>query len=147
MNKPNLMESVQPCSGQYSFWSDLRLNAWLGVAAIVYVSGLFLLKRNPEWSPILRGTVALAPLIPGLWYLRSCLRFIRGLDELQRRIQLDAILFAALGTLVLGAIVATLSAHEVPLGRFSHGLEMPEAFVVMFCLWAIGYAMANCRYK
>jgi len=49
-----------------------------------------------------RGLVAVAPLIPGLLYVRSWLRFIRGLDELQRRIQLEAFPVAALGQLLSG---------------------------------------------
>ena len=147
MNKPNLMETIQPCSGQYSVRSDLRLNAWLGVATVIYVGGLFLLKQHPEWSPLSKGTVALTPLIPGLLYLRSCLRFIRGLDELQRRVQLDAFLFAALGTVIAGTAIATLNAHEVQLGPLAHGLGMGETFALMFALWLVGSAVANRRYK
>lgn len=146
MEKPNLMESVEPCSGQYSLRSDLRLNAWLGVAMLVYLPGLFLLKQHPEWNQLLRGSVALAPLVPGLLYLRSCVRFIRGLDELQRRVQLDAFLFAALGTLIVEAALSTLSAQEIQLGAFSHGLGMVGTFTSMFILWVVGTRIANCRY-
>ena len=147
MEKPNLMESVLPCSGQYSLRSDLRLNAWLGVATVVYVAGLFLLKRNLEWSPLLRALVALTPLVPGLLYVRSCMRFIRGMDELQRRVQLDAFLFAALGTVIVGAILATLSVQGVVLGPWFHGLGMGEALVVMFTIWLVGTGIANGRYR
>ena len=88
MDNPNLLESVlHPCSDHYSLKKDLRLNAWLVVAAAVYVAMLELLKRHPEWSPLTRGLLALAPMIPGMLYVRTCLRFIRGMDELQRRIQ------------------------------------------------------------
>ena len=141
------METIQPCSGQYSVRSDLRLNAWLAVATVVYVGGLFLLKQHPGWSPVLKGTVALAPLIPGFLYLRSCMRFIRGLDELQRRVQLDAFLFAALGTVIAGTALATLNADEVRLGPLSHGLGLGETFVLMLVLWMVGSAVANGCYK
>ena len=147
MEKPNLMESVRPCSGQYSVRSDLRLNAWLGVAAVVYVAGIFLLKRHPEWSPLLRGMVALTPMVPGLLYVRSCMRFIRGMDELQRRVQLDAFLFAALGTVIVEAAFSTLSMQGVAFGPWSHGLGMGGAFFIMFTLWLVGTGIANCRYK
>ena len=124
------MESVQPCSGQYSVRQDLRLNAWLAVASAVWVADL-----------------ALAPLVPGLLYVRSCMRFVRGLDELQRRIQLDALIFAAMGTVIVGMAVNTLNAHEVPLGMLRRGLDIGESFVLMFVLWIVGSAIANRRYK
>src|ERR1035438_1148574 len=114
MDNPNLLESVlQPCSDHYSFKKDLRLNAWMIVAAAVYVAILELLKRHPEWSPITRGLLALTPIIPGVLYVRTCLRFIRGMDELQRRIQTEAWLFAALGSLIIGTIINTLNANGV----------------------------------
>jgi hypothetical protein len=147
MEKSNLMESVQPCSGQYSMKADLRLNAWLAVAGVVWVADLELLKRYSEWSPLLRGVLALAPLVPGLLYVRSCMRFVRGLDELQRRIQLDALIFAAMGTVIAGMAINTLNAHAVPMGALKHGLGIGQSFVLMVALWIVGSATANRRYK
>lgn len=127
--------------------TDLRLNAWMAVAGVVWVVDLALLKKNPEWSPLLKGGLALAPLIPGLLYMRSCMRFIRGLDELQRRLQSEAVVFSALGTVVVGMAINTLNAHEVPLGVLKHGLGIGGGFILMFTLWLVGSAVANCRYK
>jgi len=75
------------------------------------------------------------------------MRFVRGLDELQRRIQLDALIFAAMGTVIVGMAVNTLNAHEVPLGMLRRGLGIGESFVLMFVLWIVGSAIANRRYK
>ena len=141
------MESVEPRSGQYSLRVDLRLNAWLGVAAVVYCAMLLLVKRHPEWSPWLRGSLALVPLIPGLLYVRSWVRFIRGLDELQRRIQLEAFLFAALGTVLASTVINTLSAHGVALGWLQHGLGLGEVYFAMFFFWTLGWGIAKCRYQ
>lgn len=147
MNKPNLMETVQPGSGQYSLKTDMRLNRWFLVSGVVWVMDLELLKRHPEWSPLLRGMLALAPLVPGLLYIRTCVRFVRGLDELQRRIQLETFLFAALGTVLVSAAINTLGAQGVPLGGLAHGLGIGATVMVMFILWLVGGAIANCRYK
>lgn len=147
MDKPNLMESVQPHSGQYSLLTDFRLNAWLGVATAAYLADLFLLKRHPEWSPLLRALLALAPLLPGMLYLRSCLRFIWGLDELQRRIQLDAVLFASLGTVIGNMAVNILNEHAVHLPGLDCGLGLIGTFMMMFTLWLVGGALANARFK
>lgn len=147
MDKPNLMESVQPGSGQYSWKIDLRLNAWLGVATAVYLAGLALLHLHPEWAPFPRGLLALAPIIPGLLYVRSWMRFIRGLDELQRRLQLEAFLFAALGTVGLGTAVNILNAQGVQCEWLKHGLGLGDTFMLMLVLWPVGWCIAQGRYK
>ncbi len=147
MDELNTLESVEPCSKHYSFKTDLKLNAWLGVAMGVALVGRWLLREHPEWDSQLRAAVAVAPLVPGLLYVWSCTRFVRGLDELQRRVQLEALLFATLGTLVIGTTINVLNAHGVSFRGLQHGLEIGGAFVLLFALWLVGSAIANCRYK
>jgi hypothetical protein len=146
-NTPNTIESVLPLSGQYSCKKDLRLNAWFVVAASFYVISLSLVLHHPEWSVPLKSGVALAPLVPGMLYVRSCVRFIRGLDELQRRIQLEAWLFAALGVVFVEMAINILNENGVPLRIFRQGLGLGTTFILMFALWIIGSAIANRRYK
>lgn len=148
MDNPNKIESLIPCSGHYSLKKDLRLNGWLMVATALYLVILFLLRRHPEWSSLTRGLLTLTPLIPGLLYLRTCLRFIRSLDELQRRIQMEAWLFAALGSLIIVTAISTLNANGVSLGTFlKDGVSLWGTFMLTFALWLVGTAVANCRYK
>ena len=97
--------------------------------------------------PRVRAAIALAPLVPGLLYVRSWMRFIGGLDELQRRIQLEAWLFAVTGTVLIGIAISTLNTSGIQLGGLEHGLGMGGAFIVAFALWLVGSAIANCRYK
>jgi hypothetical protein len=146
MSKTNLMESVDPCSGHYSFKADLRLNAWLLVAVVMHLGAQSLVLPRSE-DPLFRGMLALAPLLPGLLYIRSWVRFIRGLDELQRRIQLETFLFAALGTLVVGAAISALNAHGIPTGWMKHGLGLGTSFMLMLLFWSVGWGIAKCRYK
>jgi hypothetical protein len=146
-NPPNTLESLKPCSGQYSLSKDLRLNRWLMVATATYVVSLFLSKRHPEWSASVRAALSLAPLVPGLLYIRSHMQFIRGLDELQRRIQLEAWLFAFVGTALVGTAVATMNEAGVPLGGLGHGLGIGPAYLTAFVLWLFGTGLANHRYK
>ena len=147
MENPNVIESVTPHSGHYSFKKDLRLNAWLAVTAVTYIAALAVVRRNPEWSSLGRGLVALVPLVPSLLYVRSWWRFVRSMDELQRRIQIEAFLFAALGTVLVGTVLNTLSAEGVSFGMLTHGMGLGGVFMVMFPLWLVGGAIANCRYK
>src|SRR5271157_2175707 len=129
---PNTLESLLPCSGSYSVRKDIKLNAWLAVAVAVYCMSQLLAKWHPGWSATIRAAIALAPLLPGLLYVRSWRRFISGLDELQRRVQLEAWLFAAMGTVLTGITVSTMSESGVQMGGLEHGLGMGSAFVVAF---------------
>ena len=147
MSKPNTIESVQPLSGHYSWKQDLRLNAWFVVAALVYGLGCLLLKRQPNWSVSARAMISLAPLVPGLLYIRSGLRFVRGMDELQRRIQLEAWLFAALGTLLVEIVINIAGASGIHLGLIERGLGVGQTFTLTFALWLVGSAIAHRRYQ
>jgi hypothetical protein len=144
METPNMLF---PCSPGYSLKKDLRLNAWFMVATAAYLIVLFLLKRHPEWSSLARGLLSLIPVLPGVLYVRSWLRFIRGMDELQRRIQLEAWLFAALGTLVVVTILNILDANGVSLGVLQHGLSLIGTFSLTFVLWLVGTGLANRHYR
>jgi hypothetical protein len=146
-NPPNTLEALQPCSGLYSVKKDIKLNAWLGVAVATYTLGQLLAKWHPGWGLATRAAIALAPLVPGVLYIRSWMRFVGGLDELQRRIQLEAWLFAVGGTVLAGIAITTLNESGVHLGGLEHGLGMGSAFIVAFVFWLVGSAVANCRYK
>jgi hypothetical protein len=89
----------------------------------------------------------LTPLLPGILYIRSWMRFVRSRDELQRVIQLEALLFGSLGTVIVGLIVATLNASGVAMGELRHGLGFGGAFLSMFVLWLVGGAVATRRYQ
>ena len=148
MEKPNLIENYTPHSGQYSLQKDLRLNAWLAVTVVVYLVVLFLTRSHATWSPGLRALFLLLPVLPALWYIRAWVRLVRGMDELQRGIQLEGFLFAALGTVIVGMIIATLNAAGVDLGvMLRSGLGIGGTFLVMYPLWLVGTAIANCRYQ
>ena len=147
MSKSNLVEPCDPPFGHIPWKKDLRLNAWLAVATLLYGAMLWVGKRHPDWNPLVRGLLQLSALIPVLLYMRSWMRFVRSLDELQRAIQLEALLFAALGTVIAGSIVATLNACGVDLGGLKHGLSLGSAFITMFVLWLVGGGLATRRYR
>jgi hypothetical protein len=147
MEKINVIESLQPCSGQYSWKADLKLNRWFFVATVLWLLAQILTKQIPQLSVWGKATLAMVPLIPGLLYVRSCVRFIRHLDELQRQVQIDAFLFAALGTVLCHAAVNTLNATGVGVELWPHGLGIGATVATMFVLWLVGGALANCRYK
>lgn len=126
----------------------LQLNAWAGVAVLVSFVVRWQLPHHPEWPPALRAALALAPLIPSVLWARSIARWMRGLDELQRRIQQEAWFFGAIGTVFLTTAVNLLeTAGVLHLGRFPHGLGWEGAFAMLFFLYALGGAISNRRYQ
>lgn len=76
----------------------------LAYAVMVFAS-MWLLKRLPE-PGLLRGLVAVLPVLPMLLALRAIVRHIRAIDELQQRIELESVSIAtalvSLGYLTAG---------------------------------------------
>jgi hypothetical protein len=106
--------------------------------AMVAVS-IWLLKGHAD-SP-LRYIFAVLPLIPSAFAIWAAIRFFRGLDELQRRIQFEAIAFSFLGTCLF-------SLNWGVLERFG----LPDAGVLLislllFGLYILGILIACRRYQ
>ena len=140
------MESVVPFSGQYSFKRDLKLSGWFLFAAANYTVITYLLSHHPEWSLSWKAILSLSPLIPCLLFARSWLRFIRGLDELQRRIQLEVWLLAALGTILVETVISVLNANGVGVLN-NHDLGLGGTMALMVILWFLGTVISNRRYR
>jgi hypothetical protein len=151
MTNPNLHEDdkKQSCrtSGTQEFLRSLQLNAWLAVSAATYVATLFLNRRHPGWSPAWKATVALMPILPGLLYLRNGMQLLRQMDELQRRIQVEAWLFAALGTVVVSTIINVFNGQGLNGNWPAHGLEIGGTYMTMFLMWSVGVTIAKLRYR
>jgi hypothetical protein len=147
MNEKPVSRPATASNEHRSFRKHLKFNAWLGVATVTYLITLYLVRENPGWAPALKVAMTLLPILPGLLYLRMGLRLLRSMDELQQRIQFEAWLFAAIGTVVVGAIINVLNAHGIVWEKFPHGLEIGGTYLAMFFLWCMGIASANRRYR
>jgi hypothetical protein len=197
-NKPNLPEEVIPLSlKKYSLWTDMKVNGWLFVAILTAcfsysllhgnVPRLFHLPENlqekdwplmyglmqlhvEDWPVVIRVIIELLPLFLSLLWIRDVARWIRGMDELHRRIMLESCLFAAVGTLIFvtawvrldktGILKTIFQPPPVALdhalwgGRwnyrnlayldFSYFPLIAALLVFFFCL---GYFIFNRRYK
>jgi len=150
MKNPNIQEGNEPQPDPTAVRRALRsfeLNAWLAVTTAVYAATLFLVRHHPDWSPWLKLTLTLTPILPGLLYLRNGLQMLQGMDELQRRIQLEGWLFAALGTVVVSTIINVVNLHGLGGDWLPHGLAVGGTYLTMFILWCAGVTIANCRYR
>jgi hypothetical protein len=113
--------------------------AMIAYAVLLLVS-VFLIKHGPS-SAWWRIPLALTPMIPIFFAVRAFLRFFHRIDELQRRIQLEALALSFGVTCVV---------------TFSYGLLEYAGFPAlswiwvppfMIALWGIGVRIASRRYQ
>jgi len=120
---------------------------WLAAATLVYLISLWLLKHHADWSPWARVAITLAPLLPGLLYLRTLLRSFWQMDELQRRIQIEALGFALLGTVIVMTAMNIFTAEGIRLVNYPQGLGIGGVYMTMFILWSLGVSISTFRYR
>lgn len=107
-----------------------------GLMVVVMVIAVPMMGDSP-W----RYLLALLPVLPAAYVLRAYIRFLGRLDELQQRIQLSAIAFAAGTTGML-----TFAYGFLELAGFPH-IPAIWVFPVLIWLWGIGLAIASRRYS
>lgn len=105
---------------------------------IIIVSRLIL--DNLGDSPW-RYPIALLPVVPVIFLILAFLRYLSGIDELQQRIQLQAIGFAAGTTGLLTFAYGFLELLGFP--RFSTFLIFP----MIIMLWGLGLSYFSRRYQ
>jgi hypothetical protein len=125
-------------------FSSKRYNLELGGALLLYAAllvGANALERAIDPTGALKLAINLLPMIGALAGAWAVMRAIWRMDEMQRRIQLDAIALAFLGTAL------------ITFGwGFAEGADLPHlrAFAVwpiMGVLWGAGMVIAQRRYR
>ena len=120
---------------------------WLATATLIYLVSLWLLKHHTDWSPWARVAVTLAPLLPGILYLRTLLKSFWEMDELQRRIQIEALGVALVGTVVVMTALNIFAAEGIRLIDYPQGLGIGGVYMTMFILWSVGVSISTFRYR
>ena len=120
---------------------------WLAAATLTYLISLWLLKHHGNWSPGARVAITLAPLLPGILYLRTLLKSFWQMDELQRRIQIEALGFALVGTLVVMTAMNIFTAEGIWLVNYPQGLGIGGVYMTMFVLWSVDVSISTFRYR
>ncbi len=135
------MKTPSPQPLTFGSTANQLLLAFLAVLAAALAG--FLLRHHALAAP-LRLLLVVAPVIASGFYIASLLEWIRGLDELQRRIHLEAAAFS-LPMLVLAAMLISSLPHAgipVPL---RWGWESIAAALVLFS--TVGLWIAKRRYR
>jgi hypothetical protein len=109
------------------------------ILSVIVVS--WLLERQ-ELSPALRLALAALPVIAWVFTLIGYSRLIQHLDEMQRRIQLEALAFA-----FSGLAVAIIACEYLRKAGFITALKPDYVLMMMMILWALGFGIAWRRYR
>ncbi len=93
----------------------------------------------PQWGA---GLLAVAPIAPALLMLGAQLRYMRALDEFQRRIQSEAVLIAA----------AVIAFATLAYGQLEDMADFPDismmwVFPALCIVWSIATVFVRMRYK
>lgn len=117
----------------------VELVAALAAYTVLLVGSLLALRGIAVDSPW-RTAVSLSPMLGGIAVLVVVVRALRAMDELQRRIQLEALGFAFAGTALLSFSYGFLENVGFP------PRTMFWVWPVMAALWALGVGVATRRY-
>jgi hypothetical protein len=85
--------------------------------------------------------IAFLPIIPSAFAMWAFMRYFRALDELQRRIQLEAVAFSFLATCLITLTWAFQQNAGLP--RFDVSWVAP----LLIVLWSLGLVIAKQRYE
>ena len=117
--------------------------AGMAVYALLLFASLLLLRHVEVRA--LRALIALLPVVPVAFVLRSMVQFIRGVDELQQRIELEAICIAAAlvsFAYMTGGFLQTARVIDVPAG-----VAMLWVFPLVCGTYGIAKSVVARRYR
>jgi hypothetical protein len=116
-----------------------EFGASMAAYSIMVPVSVWLLKGH-ERTP-LGYAIAFLPIIPSALAMWAFMRMFRGLDELQRRIQFEAVAFSFLATCLITLTWAFQQNAGLP--RFDVSWVAP----LLIMLWGLGLALAKRRYE
>lgn len=122
-------------NNKHEFWPALTSACSIVVCAYVL--------KFVEMGADLRVVVALVPVAPSAWLVWQMGRAILGLDELQRKIQLEGLALAFAATTLFTVIYGMLQVARVGVPS----LQLFYVYVVMILFYALGTFLAGRRYR
>jgi heme/copper-type cytochrome/quinol oxidase subunit 4 len=111
------------------------------ILAYVIAVPLVIYGLEQMGDSVWRYGVAILPVVPVALGVRAFLHMLEGIDELQRRIQLSGIAFAAASTGLITFAYGWLEVAGLP------SLPLLWVFPLMIALWGVGLALANKKYR
>ncbi|MEX0324494.1 MAG: hypothetical protein AB3N33_00240 [Puniceicoccaceae bacterium] len=118
-----------------------KLLLWAVVYCSTVAASIYVLKTSGIENLALQTVIALVPMLPIIWLMQIIMSCMRNLDELQQKIQLEAVVFAAVLTALFTVAYGFLEKIGYP------KLDTIWIFPMLMVLWTIGQAIARRRYE
>ena len=116
-------------------------NAWSCVGIVNFCAVTFLLKTFPDFRGPFAWTLAMIPIVLGVFTVRATLRFLREADEFTRKVQLEGIAWG------FGAGCLFAIGHNL-LERFgAPEISTIYALIPLTLGWAAGSLLVAARYR
>ena len=119
----------------------------MGVAAGLWLGLYFIARGVLEMDGLttwVRAGIALAPLPAFAWFLREFIRSVSGTDELERRIQLEALAVAFPLTLLL---LMTLGLLQIAIDLSMDDWSYRHIWPFLYVFYLMGLVRARRRYQ
>lgn len=114
--------------------------AWIVAAALSFAAGTLVIGNNLATGRALGMSLAIATAVLSLMAIRAYIRFIRGADELLRKIQVEGL---ALG---FGAGAVFLLSYRLFERLGAPHVDSAGPFLLMIVFWALGQWIGIRRY-
>lgn len=134
------MESIPDATGARKSYKGLA-------ATVIFVVAYFIargLLEQPDASQTFKIVVALLPVAPFAWMLWEIIKGIRTLDELEQRIQLEALAVAFPVSLVF---LMTLGLLEIAIKLPPEDLGYRHVWAMLPLFYIIGLLKSRRRYR
>jgi hypothetical protein len=155
-NQPNVPGEIFMGQKEYSWRADWMVNGWLFVATLISAfCDVMFPYITRQWPLELRVGMVLAQFVAIALWTRALTRWIRGMDELHRRITTSAVLFSLGATFFFLMLWHRLDAAGLFNGMF--GAPKPggswdictvgHGFLLLTLFYFAGFSIFNRRYK
>ena len=119
--------------------------AMLAYVGVLFASILISKKLGPDVSVYLRAMLALSPVVPIIFVCAALIRFLRDSDELERKIELEAIALSGLFTGVIFLCLGFLANSRI---IYLDGAGVAIwVFPCLFGLYGVAKCFASWRYR
>ncbi|HSY18704.1 MAG TPA: hypothetical protein VK815_10235 [Candidatus Acidoferrales bacterium] len=152
--KPNLPNEIF-WGKEYSWRMDSKVNGWLALAAVISsLTDIIFAHTVKQWPMEARVGIVLAEFLALALWARSVTQWIRGMDELHRRI-MTSVMLAAVGAtfffMLLWHCLNRAGLFDVLFGKPKAGGwdigTVCHGFLLFVLFYGIAQAICNRRYK
>lgn len=119
--------------------------AMLAYVVVLFASAFVFKKIGPDAQLYLRAGLSLAPVIPIIFVCAALIRFLRDSDELERKIELEAIAFSSLCTGLIFISLGFLAATNII--YLNGAMVAIWVFPSLFGLYGVAKYFTSRRYR